>query len=133
MKSELVPINGEPSIPIVRDVTVIGRHESCDVRIDHVGLSQRHCVLVRTDGLMIVRDLITTNGTKVNGQRVKWAALMPRDLLSLGGYKVRIYLGSDEATAPSEEARGGGERSGDPNASSVVASAPDDAARPPRR
>ena len=56
------------------------------MRIDQVGLSQRHCVLIRTDGLLIVRDLVTTNGTKVNGQRVKWTALMPRDLLSLGGY-----------------------------------------------
>ena len=102
MKAELVPGNGDPPIPIVRDVSVVGRHESCDVRIDHEGLSQRHCVLVRTDGLLIVRDLISTNGTKVNGQRIRWAALMPRDLLSLAGYKARVYLGPDHLPAPSE-------------------------------
>ena len=129
MKAELLPANGDPPIPIVRDVTIVGRHEACDVRIDHPGLSQRHCVLVRTDGLLIVRDLVTTNGTKVNGQRVKWAALMPRDLLSLGGYKVRIYLGSDEATAPSEAA----DRAGAAPGSSVVAVSPVDAGRPPRQ
>lgn len=105
------------------------------MRIDQVGLSQRHCVLIRTDGLLIVRDLVTTNGTKVNGQRVKWAALMPRDLLSLGGYKVRIYLGSDVATAPSEEPGRAGAASrstGGSNESSVVAVSPVDDIRPPR-
>ena len=50
MKAELVPENGDPPIPIVRDVTVIGRHESCDIVIDVPGLSKRHCVLVKTDG-----------------------------------------------------------------------------------
>ena len=74
MKAELVPENGDPPIPIERDVTVIGRHESCDVVIPAPGLSKRHCVLVKTDGLLVIRDLATTNGTKVKGQRVRWAA-----------------------------------------------------------
>jgi hypothetical protein len=105
MKAELVPENGDPAIPIDRDVTVIGRHKSCDVVIDHQGLSKRHCVLVRTDGLLVIRDLATTNGTKVKGQRIRWAALLPEDKVSLGGYKMRIYLGSDEMPSPSEQKR----------------------------
>ena len=106
MKAELVPENGDPPIPIERDVTVIGRHESCDVVISAVGISKRHCVMVKTDGLLVIRDLATTNGTKVKGQRVRWAALLPEDRISLGGYKIRIYLGSDEMPAPSEQAPG---------------------------
>jgi pSer/pThr/pTyr-binding forkhead associated (FHA) protein len=105
MKAELVPENGDPPIPIVRDVTVVGRHESCDVVIQAVGLSKRHCVIVKTDGLLVIRDLATTNGTKVKGQRVRWAALLPEDRISLAGYKIRIYLGSDEMPAPSEQRR----------------------------
>jgi pSer/pThr/pTyr-binding forkhead associated (FHA) protein len=105
MKAELVPENGDPPIPIVRDVTVIGRHESCDVVIPSAGLSKRHCIVVRTDGLLVIRDLATTNGTKVKGQRVRWAALLPEDRISLGGYKFRVYLGSDEMPAPSEQRR----------------------------
>jgi pSer/pThr/pTyr-binding forkhead associated (FHA) protein len=105
MKAELVPENGDPPIPIERDVTVIGRHESCDVVIQAVGLSKRHCVVVKTDGLLVIRDLATTNGTKVKGQRVRWAALLPEDRISLGGYKIRIYLGSDEMPSPSEQRR----------------------------
>jgi predicted component of type VI protein secretion system len=102
MKAELVPDNGDPPIPITRDVTVIGRKDYCDVKIDHHSLSKRHCVVVKTDGLLIIRDLVTTNGTKVKGQKIRWAALLPDDRLTLGGYKVRVYLGPDDVSSPSE-------------------------------
>jgi predicted component of type VI protein secretion system len=107
MKAELVPDNGDPPIPITRDVTVVGRREYCDVVIDHSSLSKRHCVIVKTDGLLVVRDLASTNGTKVKGQKVRWAALLPDDRLTLGHYKFRIYLGPDDAPGPSEMARWG--------------------------
>jgi predicted component of type VI protein secretion system len=103
MKAELIPENGDPPIPVVKDLTLVGRHEDCDVVIENPGLSKRHCVLVKTDGLLVIRDLATTNGTKVKGQRVRWAALLPDDRISLGGYKLRVYLGSDEIPSPSEQ------------------------------
>jgi predicted component of type VI protein secretion system len=102
MKAELVPANGDPPIPIIRDLTVVGRREFCDVQIDFHGLSKRHCVMVKTDGLLVIRDLGTTNGTKVNGQRIRWAALLPNDRVTMGGYKMRVYLGPDDAPSPSE-------------------------------
>jgi predicted component of type VI protein secretion system len=106
MKAELVPENGDPPIPILRDLTLLGRHEDCDVVIEHPSLSKRHCLLVKTDGLLVIRDLATTNGTKVKGQRVRWAALLPEDRVSFGAYKMRIYLGSDEMPSPSEVRQG---------------------------
>jgi pSer/pThr/pTyr-binding forkhead associated (FHA) protein len=108
MKAELVPENGDPPIPITRDVTVVGRREFCDVAINHPSLSKRHCILVKTDGLLVIRDLATTNGTKVKGQRIRWAALLPDDRLTLGAYKLRVYLGPDDALGPSEMARWSG-------------------------
>src|ERR1017187_5548060 len=116
MKAELVPENGDPPIPILRDLTVIGRHESCDGVIPSESLWKRHCVMVKTEGLLVIRDLATTNGTKVKGQRVRWAALLPEDRISLGGYKIRIYLGSDEMPAPSEQRRARGQASAPPAA-----------------
>jgi predicted component of type VI protein secretion system len=104
MKAELVPDNGDPPIPIRRDVTVVGRREYCDVQVKDPSLSKRHCVLVKTDGLLVVRDLGTTNGTKVKGQRIRWAALLPDDRLTLGSYKMRVYLGPDDLPGPSEMA-----------------------------
>jgi predicted component of type VI protein secretion system len=102
MKAELVPDNGDPPIAITRDVTIVGRRDFADVVIDHPSLSKRHAVLIKTDGLLVIRDLITTNGTKVKGQRIRWAALLPGDRIALGGYKMRVYLGPDDAMSPSE-------------------------------
>src|SRR4051812_46998047 len=105
MKAELVPENGDPPIRIVRDVTVVGRREFCDIQVNDPSLSKRHCILVKTDGLLVIRDLGTTNGTKVKGQRIRWAALLPDDRITLGAYKVRVYLGPDDMPGPSELAR----------------------------
>ncbi len=105
MKAELVPNDGGLPIPITRDVTILGRREFCDVRIDDGSLSKRHAVIVRTDGLLVVRDLASTNGTKVNGQRVMWAALLPNDRLTLGRLKFKVYLGPDDVPGPSEAYR----------------------------
>ncbi len=107
MKAELVPINGDAPIPITKDVTVVGRGHYCDVQVDHPSLSKRHCVLVKTDGLLVVRDLASTNGTKVKGQKIRWGALLPNDRIAFGTYKIRVYLGPDDAPGPSELARWG--------------------------
>jgi pSer/pThr/pTyr-binding forkhead associated (FHA) protein len=107
MKAELIPIDGGSPIPITKDLTVLGRREYCDVQIDHPSLSRRHCVIVKTEGLLIIRDLVTTNGTKVKGQKIRWAALLPDDKIALGSIKFKIYLGPDDVLSPSEaEARG---------------------------
>lgn len=102
MKAELVPDNGDPPIRITKDLSVVGRRGYCDVVVDDTSVSKRHCVLVKTDGLLVIRDLGSTNGTKVKGQRVRWAALLPDDRISVGSYKFRVYLGPDDTPGPSE-------------------------------
>src|SRR5947199_1550566 len=102
MKAELVPENADPPIPVDRDLMVVGRRDYCDIVIDHSSLSKRHCVLIKTDGLLVIRDLISTNGTKVKGQKIRWAALLPDDRITLGSYKLRVYLGPDDTPGPSE-------------------------------
>ncbi len=103
MKAELVPLDGGDPIVIQKDVTVIGRRrEMCDVEVNDPSLSKRHCVVVKTDGLLVIRDLASTNGTSVKGQKIRWAALLPEDKIALGSRKFRVYLGPDEAISPSE-------------------------------
>lgn len=130
MKAELVPDNGDPPIPITKDVTVVGRREFCDVVINDPSLSKRHCVFVKTDGLLVIRDLASTNGTKVKGQRIRWAALLPDDRVSLGSYKLRIYLGADDAPSPSELPKGRAAAARAGAAPAARSAAPRPAARP---
>ncbi len=104
MIAQLIPDDGSKPITIHRDVTLVGRkRDLCDVYIDHSSVSKLHCVLTRTDGLLFLRDLGSTNGTRVNGQRVTRGALLPGDELAVASVKFRIHLGPGDAAPPSGE------------------------------
>jgi pSer/pThr/pTyr-binding forkhead associated (FHA) protein len=103
VRAQLIPADGSPTIEIVKDMTLVGRKEDCDLRLPHKSVSKMHCVIVRTDGLLLLRDLGSTNGTRVNGQRVRRAALLPNDLLSIASFKFRVSLGPDTAQIAAEE------------------------------
>src|SRR5437868_5593070 len=100
MRAQLIPLDGGPPIEILKDLLVVGRKEECDVRLEHKSVSKMHCVIVKTDGLLLLRDLGSTNGTRVNGQRVRRAALLPNDQLSIAHCQFRVYLGPDDAIPP---------------------------------
>jgi pSer/pThr/pTyr-binding forkhead associated (FHA) protein len=103
MRAQLVPLDGGPSIEILREMTLVGRNQDCDLRLEHKSVSKMHCVLVKTDGLLLLRDLGSTNGTRVNGQRVRRAALLPNDQLGIANYKFRVQLGGEEPSAHAAE------------------------------
>src|SRR2546423_14475004 len=98
MRAQLVPLEGGTPIEIDKDLILIGRDEDCDVRLDHKSVSKIHCVIVKTDGLLLLRDLGSTNGTRVNGQRVRRAALLPNDTLAGANPKfiVKFGIGPEE-------------------------------------
>ncbi len=100
MRAQLVPLDGGPAIDIAKDLIVVGRKDECDVRLEHKSVSKMHCVIVKTDGLLLLRDLGSTNGTRVNGQRVRRAALLPNDQLAIANYKFRVLLGPDAPPPP---------------------------------
>jgi pSer/pThr/pTyr-binding forkhead associated (FHA) protein len=98
--AQLIPLSGGEPITIDKDVTVVGRQaEHCDIVLDRKSVSKIHCIIARTDGLLFVRDLDSTNGTKVNGQRIVRGALLPGDQLAFAGEKFRVHLGPSPAPA----------------------------------
>src|ERR1700688_4521815 len=103
MRAQLVSQDGSPAIELVKDLILIGRDEDSDVRLDHKSVSKLHCVIVKTDGLILVRDLGSTNGTRVNGQRVRRAALLPNDQLNIANFHYRILFGAAAEAPPAPE------------------------------
>src|SRR5438067_1431400 len=99
MRAQLVPLDGGSPIEIVKDLIVVGRKEECDLRLDHKSVSKMHCIIAKTDGLLLLRDLGSTNGTRVNGTRVRRAALLPNDNICIANYKFRVHLGPDVVAA----------------------------------
>jgi pSer/pThr/pTyr-binding forkhead associated (FHA) protein len=104
MIAQLIPQDGSAPVSITRDVTIVGRkHKLCDLVLDHPSVSKLHCSIAKTDGLLFIRDLGSTNGTKVNGQRVTRGALLPGDELAFASVKFRVHLGPGEPAAGHDE------------------------------
>src|SRR5437773_3525422 len=103
MRAQLMPLDGGDTIDISRDLTLVGRKEDCDLRLDHKSVSKLHCVIVKTDGLLLLRDLGSTNGTRVNGQRVRRAAILPTDQLQIASLRYAVeFVPDDVAVSPDE-------------------------------
>ena len=106
MRATLVPLDGGPPFDLAKDLTLVGRNEDCDLRLDHKSVSKLHCILVRTDGLVLVRDLGSTNGTRVNGQRVRRAALLPNDNLAIATFRYTVTFGEPAGPPEADPANG---------------------------
>ena len=78
---------------------VLGRLASNNVELDHPSVSSRHCALSKDGARYRVKDLDSTNGTRVNGEVVAEAAVHRGDVISLGDLQV-VLLGEDVAEAP---------------------------------
>jgi diguanylate cyclase (GGDEF)-like protein len=63
---------------------VLGRDESCEVRVPGAGVSRRHCRIARDGEVWVLQDLGSTNGTWLNDEPVNLAALRDGDIIGVG-------------------------------------------------
>ena len=92
---------GEVSVDLP---TVIGRSNDVDLPLRHALISRQHCELSEEDGVVVVRDLGSLNGTFVDDERITEAELRPGDLLTVGSVTFRIdYESSDNGVEKNEE------------------------------
>jgi uncharacterized protein YkwD len=83
---------------------VIGREATCDVPIQDVKVSRRHCVIEpRGGGRWRVRDLGSGNGTRVNGEEIEEHDLARDDVVEVGDAKV-LFAGEGAAVVVSTPA-----------------------------
>lgn len=93
MPARLVALDEGLHIPLDRAMVVVGRHPQCDVRLDSLRVSRHHCCMTLDNGEVIVRDLGSTNGIRINGQRVELGRLRPGDELSIAHIRYRLDNG----------------------------------------
>lgn len=86
----LVPSGGGDPIPLLGPMLVIGRRETSDIVLRFPNVSGRHCELCIVDGYWVVKDLGSSNGTKVNGTRVTEQRLEPGDKLAIAKHAFEI-------------------------------------------
>jgi hypothetical protein len=71
---------------------VIGRSEVCDFVLGDQTVSRRHAQLSCTSVGWLLSDLGSTNGTRVNGWRVKQVRVRPGDRVQVGRVRLRVTL-----------------------------------------
>ena len=81
--------------PITKALTILGRVAAvADLVFDDDELSRHHAALSYRAGLFFIEDLDSTNGTFVNGKRVKTAQLSPGDEVRVGSQRLRLLIES---------------------------------------
>ena len=70
--------------PLVKSRTVIGRGSDADITIADAGTSRRHVEILWDGQRAMVRDMNSTNGTKLNGAKVVEAGLTPGSVVTIG-------------------------------------------------
>lgn len=88
-----------------KEAFVLGRDPACDAVLDFPMVSSRHAAVERRGEAWWVRDLGSTNGTFLRGQRIEQPMeVKPGDIIGLGSY--RISFSADGGQLVEEDRRG---------------------------
>jgi len=105
MQAKLIVVGGKAnkSAVALRLPTVIGRSREAQLTVAHPMISRQHCEIFEVDGLLMIRDLGSLNGTLVDGRRIIEAPLCPDAEFTVGPLTFRAqyqYAGNLDALPP---------------------------------
>lgn len=84
------------------DKTTVGRVEDNTFQIAEPSVSSHHCEVLLRGSDILVRDLNSTNGTFINGEKITETVLKPGQVLRLGQIEMRLETDSTpSSTTPS--------------------------------
>jgi predicted component of type VI protein secretion system len=90
MPPQLLALTDGPSILLDKPILLLGRHQECDIQLVSRKVSRRHCCIAQVGDHLVVRDLGSTNGIRINGVRVLEGNLKPGDELTIGNYRYEV-------------------------------------------
>jgi pSer/pThr/pTyr-binding forkhead associated (FHA) protein len=105
MPAHLLSLTDGPSILLDKPIMLFGRHAECDVQLNSKKVSRRHCVLAQVNDYLVIRDLGSTNGIRINGKKLAEGKLHPGDEVSIGNFRYQVcgdVLGRVEPQLPKE-------------------------------
>lgn len=88
------------AFPIDGDELTIGRSSDNIISLNNATVSGHHASIRREGDRYVLRDLGSTNGTRVNSHEVKESALRPKDIVQVGSVE---FLFNAEAMGLDEE------------------------------
>ncbi len=89
-------------VPFVRDEITIGRQEGNTIRLTERNVSRRHARLMRNNGHVLIEDLGSYNGIRINGDRISGQVqVADGDLIQIGDYDLALQAEEGkQAAAP---------------------------------
>jgi predicted component of type VI protein secretion system len=75
-----------------KGTVVVGRSSSCELRLHDVDTSRQHAEIVCDADGCLLRDMSSTNGTFVNGERIESHRLAPGDRIQIGANAIAFVL-----------------------------------------
>ena len=132
----LVPVDQGRPIVLDKAVVFIGRHPECDVVLKHSRkVSRKHCCIAQVDSRVVVRDLGSMNGIRLNGERVQHEATVRLgDEVTIGDvvYLLQTHEAVGRPRSP-QPPNGRQAPSASPSARTPAPSRPAERSDPPRR
>jgi predicted component of type VI protein secretion system len=90
MPPELVSVTDGAHILLDKPILLLGRHQECDIQLNSRKVSRRHCCIAQVSDYLVIRDLDSTNGIRINGVKTREGKLRPGDELTIGHFLYRI-------------------------------------------
>jgi hypothetical protein len=81
-------------VPLLEPRTLIGQASCCDVRLSEAGVEAVHCAVTHDPIGLVLIDLGSPTGTRVNGEPVTARRLVNNDLIDVGPYRFAVALGT---------------------------------------
>ncbi|MEZ6139893.1 MAG: FHA domain-containing protein [Zavarzinella sp.] len=92
MPAQLLALADGPTIIVNKPILMLGRHSECDVQLNSRKISRRHCIIAQLKDHLIVRDLGSTNGVRINGKAVTEGKLVSGDELYIGSFRYQVQI-----------------------------------------
>jgi predicted component of type VI protein secretion system len=105
MPAQLVALTEGPNILLDKPILLLGRHLECDIQIDSRKVSRRHCCIAQVNDYLVVRDLGSTNGIRINGVRVPEGRLLAGDELTIGSHRYQVRWDAVPGQSPPPRGR----------------------------
>ena len=88
-------------VPVVREEITIGRQEGNTIRLTERNVSRRHARLVKDNGSILIEDLGSYNGVRVNGEKISGPTKIKEgDLVEIGDYDLGIQGKLEDKPSP---------------------------------